>query len=325
MYLAASRSARTSSTPLLEAASISCASMSFPAAISVHGPQTPHGSAVGPFRQLSARARMRALVVLPHPRGPVKRNACATRPMRSAFDNVRTTCSCPVRSAKRCGRYLRARTRYGVFIGRMPWGAGPETGHTVEAATVAPFRAWRVHDPPSPGPRSSVPEGADAYHERVFASWCQRLASGEQVRNWNRLLDLGVITRRNVCPQEGHPREAHGGAEADRGRAGRNLEAARGPGPPDERSQGADEALRPALGHGRAGAAASLRQSRRAGDRGGERRPGKAQPGPDRHPGLRHAAGEDRGRRALATAAFPSAVNWRRARDSNPRYPCGYS
>ena len=33
---------------------------------------SPHGSAVGPFTQFSARARMRAVVVLPQPRGPGK-------------------------------------------------------------------------------------------------------------------------------------------------------------------------------------------------------------------------------------------------------------
>src|SRR5919204_3065870 len=104
---------------------------------------------------------MRAVVVLPQPRGPVKRNACATRPVRSALVSVRTTCSWPVRSWKRCGRYLRARTRYGVVMGsgRLLAGARPETGHTAEDATVAPFRAWRGHDPPSPDPPSRARRG----------------------------------------------------------------------------------------------------------------------------------------------------------------------
>ena len=48
-----------------EAASISCTSTSVPAAMSTQGPQTPHGSGVGPSSQLSARARIRAEVVLP--------------------------------------------------------------------------------------------------------------------------------------------------------------------------------------------------------------------------------------------------------------------
>jgi hypothetical protein len=33
-------------------------------------PRSVHGSAVGPLTQLSARARIRAVVVLPTPRGP---------------------------------------------------------------------------------------------------------------------------------------------------------------------------------------------------------------------------------------------------------------
>jgi hypothetical protein len=35
--------------------------------------QTPHGSGVGPDSQFSDRARMRALEVLPQPRGPLNR------------------------------------------------------------------------------------------------------------------------------------------------------------------------------------------------------------------------------------------------------------
>src|SRR5262249_29938090 len=97
--------------------------------MSVQGPHTPQGSGVGPFSQLSARARMRALVVFPQPRGPVKRNACATRPDLSALTSVRTTCSCPVRSENRCGRYLRARTRYGLVIDDVfATGEGRSTG-----------------------------------------------------------------------------------------------------------------------------------------------------------------------------------------------------
>ena len=37
--------------------------------------QTPHGVGVGPVTQLSDAARMRALEVLPQPRGPLNRNA----------------------------------------------------------------------------------------------------------------------------------------------------------------------------------------------------------------------------------------------------------
>ena len=54
---------------------------------------------------------IRAVVVLPIPRTPVSMKACAIRPEAIAFDRVRTIASCPITSAKLCGRYLRARTR----------------------------------------------------------------------------------------------------------------------------------------------------------------------------------------------------------------------
>ena len=63
---------RTLSTCVWVAASISSTSMSRPSAISMHASQTPHESVVGPLTQLSARARIRAVVVLPTPRGPAK-------------------------------------------------------------------------------------------------------------------------------------------------------------------------------------------------------------------------------------------------------------
>ena len=84
--------------------------MSRPSAISTHASQTPHGSGVGPFTQLSARARMRAVVVLPTPRGPANTNACATRSLVIALRSVRVTPCWPTTSSKRCGRHLRART-----------------------------------------------------------------------------------------------------------------------------------------------------------------------------------------------------------------------
>ena len=63
---------RTLSTWVLVAASISSTSMSRPCAISTQASQTPHGSAVGPCSQFRPRARMRAVVVLPTPRGPAE-------------------------------------------------------------------------------------------------------------------------------------------------------------------------------------------------------------------------------------------------------------
>ena len=78
--------------------------------------QTPHGSAVGPPlpsgpMQFSARAMMRAVVVLPTPRTPVSMKACATRPAAKALRSVRTIASWPIMSSKVVGRYLRASTR----------------------------------------------------------------------------------------------------------------------------------------------------------------------------------------------------------------------
>ena len=63
------------STPVLEAASISMTSRAPPAAIAVQSSHVPQGSVVGPslLSQLSERARIRALEVLPVPRGPLKR------------------------------------------------------------------------------------------------------------------------------------------------------------------------------------------------------------------------------------------------------------
>src|SRR4051812_26817114 len=111
-----------SSTPLWLAASISTTSMWRSSAMPTQLSQTPHGSVVGPPlpsgpMQLSARAMIRAVVVLPIPRTPVSTNACAIRPLAIAFDRVRTIASWPIRSAKRDGRDLRARTRYGVGAG----------------------------------------------------------------------------------------------------------------------------------------------------------------------------------------------------------------
>src|SRR5262249_12675805 len=62
---------------------------------------------------------MRAVVVLPTPRTPVRIQACGMRPASNAFESVRTIASWPIRSSKVAGRYLRARTRYPA-----PCGAG---------------------------------------------------------------------------------------------------------------------------------------------------------------------------------------------------------
>src|SRR5262245_33779851 len=85
-----------------------------------HGSQTPHGVAVGPLTQHSALARTRAAVVLPTPRAPQNRKAWWTRPLANALASVRVTCSWPTISAKVCGRYLRARTRYDISCSKTP-------------------------------------------------------------------------------------------------------------------------------------------------------------------------------------------------------------
>ncbi len=102
--------------PVRVAASISSTSMWRPSAIAVQWPQTPQGSGVAcPLPsapvQLSARAMIRAVVVLPTPRIPVSRKACAIRPVRKAFASVRTSASWPISSDRRCGRWVRASTR----------------------------------------------------------------------------------------------------------------------------------------------------------------------------------------------------------------------
>ena len=76
----------------------------------------PQGVMVGPPlpsgpRQLSARAMMRAVVVLPTPRTPVSMKAWAMRFWAKALVSVRTSASWPISSAKVEGRYLRASTR----------------------------------------------------------------------------------------------------------------------------------------------------------------------------------------------------------------------
>src|SRR3954469_23405075 len=91
--------------------------------------QMPHGSAVGPFSQERALARMRGALVFPTPRAPVKRKAWWTRFCAMALESVRATCSCPISSENRCGRYFRARTRYDThrnLLGTVRLSIGPQ-------------------------------------------------------------------------------------------------------------------------------------------------------------------------------------------------------
>ena len=102
-------------TPVRLAASISITSTWRSSAMAMQLSQAPHGSAVGPSAsppvQLRARAMMRAVVVLPTPRTPVRMKACASRPEAMAFLSVRTIASWPMSSSNPRGRYFRASTR----------------------------------------------------------------------------------------------------------------------------------------------------------------------------------------------------------------------
>jgi hypothetical protein len=73
--MARSRRSRASSTPRLLAASISTTSrLAAPLQTRVQFSHSPQGSPAGSrLGQLSAMARIRAAVVLPTPRGPVRR------------------------------------------------------------------------------------------------------------------------------------------------------------------------------------------------------------------------------------------------------------
>jgi hypothetical protein len=98
---------RASSTEVCEAASISITSTARPSATATHDAQTPQGRFAGSgSRQLTAFASRRAIVVLPTPRGPVKRYACATRSSTIALRSVCTTCSCPTSSSNVCDRHF---------------------------------------------------------------------------------------------------------------------------------------------------------------------------------------------------------------------------
>src|SRR5262249_40793160 len=73
--------------------------------------QTPQGSGVGPFTQFRLRARIRALDVLPQPRGPLNRYAWLIRPLRNAWRSGAVTWSWPRSSANVAGRDFRYRAK----------------------------------------------------------------------------------------------------------------------------------------------------------------------------------------------------------------------
>ena len=69
-YLTLSRISRISSTPLLEAASISITSGIEPSVIPRHAEHSLQGSATGDLSQLTALAKIFAALVFPVPLGP---------------------------------------------------------------------------------------------------------------------------------------------------------------------------------------------------------------------------------------------------------------
>ena len=112
MYCAVSSSSRISSTLVLVAASTSSMSTKRPESISVQARHLPQGREETPVSQLIDLARMRASVVLPTPRVPVKRYAWCRRPVSSALASAVTTCGCPTSWSNALGRHLRASTWY---------------------------------------------------------------------------------------------------------------------------------------------------------------------------------------------------------------------
>ncbi|MNX85253.1 hypothetical protein D3C86_1170850 [compost metagenome] len=101
-------------TPVCEAASISMTSMCWPAMMEASwrpwAVKLSDGLSMTSVSLFKARAKRRAVVVLPTPRTPVSMKAWAMRPVAKALVRVLTMASCPIRSSKVRGRYLRART-----------------------------------------------------------------------------------------------------------------------------------------------------------------------------------------------------------------------
>lgn len=102
---------RISSTPLLDAASSSWMLYDLCWLNATHDSQLLHASLSGVrFMQLIVFAKMRAQVVLPTPRGPLKRYACASLLPTMAFFNVVVRASCPTTLLNVDGLYFLAET-----------------------------------------------------------------------------------------------------------------------------------------------------------------------------------------------------------------------
>src|SRR3982074_3643029 len=155
---------------------------------------------------------MRAVVVLPTPRTPVRTQACGIRPVSNALDSVRTIASWPMRSSKDAGRYLRANTRYGEAVASfISW---PQ--QILASAYLGPQRSrqgtWsgRLTSDPNRGSLGLLPSGPDPVgewfvHRQPPAPYidgthrdCKRRAEGREFR-----VCAGFLTSRGAL--EGSP------------------------------------------------------------------------------------------------------------------------
>src|SRR5690606_22863703 len=102
---------RMSSTKLLDAASSSWMEKDVPFANDSQLAHVPHASTSPVIcSQLMVLANMRAQLVLPTPRGPQNRKACANWLFLIAFLSVPVMCCCPTTVSKVAGRYFLAET-----------------------------------------------------------------------------------------------------------------------------------------------------------------------------------------------------------------------
>src|SRR5690554_2496707 len=84
-YFTLSLKSLISSTPVLDAASISIISGTSPLSIPKQTSHWPHGSLTGAYKQLSVLATILATDVFPVPLGPEKMYACANFSCNNAF------------------------------------------------------------------------------------------------------------------------------------------------------------------------------------------------------------------------------------------------
>ena len=107
---------RMSSTELLDAASSSWILNDRCSLNAVHDSHWLQASCVEVgFWQLIVLANMRAQVVLPTPRGPQNRYACANLPWRIELRRVSVSACCPTTLSNVVGLYFRAETIYLLF------------------------------------------------------------------------------------------------------------------------------------------------------------------------------------------------------------------